>query len=311
VTFQRAFVTGAGGFIGSFVVRQLLHENKQVAILRRPDSNFRRIADIHSQLVDITSTDASLHSISKAFNNFSPEVVFHLGWAGVTNTERNNFEQITKNVSFTAELAKISADTGVKCWIGAGSQAEYGPKPIAIKETFPTEPTTLYGAAKLASLILAQTTSQLAGMRFAWLRIFSTYGPTDNSCWMIPSLIQKLLNGERPTLTNGEQLWDYLNVEDAARAFTAVANSNASGIFNLGSGSAQSLKSIIECIRDMIDPSLPLGFGEVPYRPDQVMCLRADISKLTKATDWEPKIQLADGIKQLINWYRSPHSSVE
>ncbi|HUS34651.1 MAG TPA: NAD(P)-dependent oxidoreductase, partial [Verrucomicrobiae bacterium] len=74
--------------------------------------------------------------------------------------------------------------------------------------------------------------------------------------------------------------------------------------FNLGSGRAESLRKIVETLRDAIDPKLPLGIGEVPYRPDQVMHLEADISKLTKATGWTPATSLEDGLKQTVAWHR-------
>jgi nucleoside-diphosphate-sugar epimerase len=122
---------------------------------------------------------------------------------------------------------------------------------------------------------------------------------------MIPSLIRQLLKGEEPSLTAGEQLWDYLHVEDAARAFIAVAERQAEGVFNLGSGAAHSLRTTIETIRDLINPRLPLGFGRVPYRSDQVMRLQADIRRLTLEVDWKPSISLEEGLKDTVNWYKN------
>ena len=126
----------------------------------------------------------------------------------------------------------------------------------------------------------------------------------DNPEWLIPYLIKTLAKKDRPQLTSAEQLWDYIYIEDVAAAIRAVLDSkSASGIFNLGSGNAYRLKSIIEEIRDLIDPSLPLGFGEIKYRSDQVMHLEADISKLSVTTGWVPKINIRDGIKKTVAWY--------
>jgi nucleoside-diphosphate-sugar epimerase len=142
-------------------------------------------------------------------------------------------------------------------------------------------------------------------MRFAWLRLFSAYGPMDDSGWMIPSLIQQLLRRERPLLTAGTQLWDYLYVADAARAIAQVAlTPQASGMFNLGSGRPETIRSVAERIRDAIDPKLPLGLGEVPFRPDQVMHLEADIGRLRATTGWSPEIDLNEGLRRTIAWFR-------
>ena len=128
---------------------------------------------------------------------------------------------------------------------------------------------------------------------------------------MLPTLIRALLNGERPALTAGDQLWDYLHVNDASRAFVAVADVGVTGIFNLGSGVAVPLRKVIETIRDLIDPGLSLGFGEVPYRPDQVMRLHADVKELRLAANWQPMIDLQSGLRDLVSWHRLEKPNVK
>ncbi len=90
-----------------------------------------------------------------------------------------------------------------------------------------------------------------------------------------------------------------------ATAIKSVLDTNgARGIFNLGSGNVYKLRSIIEKIRDLIDPKLELNFGGLEYRSDQVMFLQADISKLTNATGWLPKSNIDLAIKETVCWYR-------
>jgi UDP-glucose 4-epimerase len=129
---------------------------------------------------------------------------------------------------------------------------------------------------------------------------------------MIPTLIQSLLQRQRPALTPGTQLWDYLYVEDVARAIARVAlDPAATGIFNLGSGSPQTVRSIAEQVRDAIDPHLPLGFGDVPFRPDQVMHLQADTRRLSQTTGWTPQVQLGEGLQRTIEWFRAQRSTAQ
>jgi nucleoside-diphosphate-sugar epimerase len=186
-----------------------------------------------------------------------------------------------------------------------GSQAEYGPHHGALDETAATRPTTVYGVTKLCACFYAERLCRDQGIRFAWLRLFSSYGPSDDSAWMIPSVVIQLLRGQRPALTAGLQRWDYIHVADVATALIAVAQTpTAEGVFNLGSGEAPLLREVVEAIRDRIDQSLPLGFGEVPYRTDQVMHLQADIRRLREATGWRPRVPLREGLAQTIEWYR-------
>lgn len=111
-------------------------------------------------------------------------------------------------------------------------------------------------------------------------------------------------------LTGGDQIWDYVYVQDAIDALCAVLESDALGVFNLGSGTPCTLRKFIEEVRDCVDPSLPLGFGEIPYRHDQVMHLEADISRLKSTTGWLPATSLYDGIQKTVNWYKQRADSI-
>lgn len=174
-----------------------------------------------------------------------------------------------------------------------------------MRETDAVLPRNLYGQAKHAAMLLTQALSERWGMRFCGIRPFWTYGPMDDELRMIPYVIRQLLEGKRPRVTAGEQLWDFLYVEDAARALTGLAACNdAAGIFNLGSGAPRSIKDVITLIRDLIDPKLQIGFGEIPYEPNQVMHLEADISKLRLATGWKPEISLEEGLRRTVEWFR-------
>lgn len=301
----RILVTGATGFVGSHVLRRLVADGRAtVAALIRATSNTWRIDDLSGRFERIEGDLQHLAAAEPAVTAFAPDVLVHLAWSGVTNAFRNDPRQID-NVEATANLVRLGQRMGVKHWIGLGSQAEYGPHDGAIREDTPTQPTTLYGVTKLCAGMLAQHLCATSGIRFAWLRLFSAYGPMDDPSWMIPHVTLRLLRGERPALTAGEQRWEYVYVADAADAIARVAETpSAAGMFNLGSGQPETIRSIVERIRDLINRSAPLGFGEVAYRPDQVMHLEADIAKLTTATGWTPQTPLDEGLRSTVTWYR-------
>jgi nucleoside-diphosphate-sugar epimerase len=212
---------------------------------------------------------------------------------------------MTENVAQTLSLFRLTHATGCRTWIGIGSQAEYGPQARSLSEDMPTLPVTCYGAAKLCVGNMLATLCEVAGVRFVWLRLLATYGPKDDVRHLIPSVTLQLLARQRPALTRGEQSWDYLYVEDAADAVLVAAEcERAQGVYNLGSGEAVAVRSIVEKLRDLIDPSLPLGLGELPYREDQLMLLQADISKLHAATGWMPRTSLDDGLERTVAWHR-------
>lgn len=301
---MRVFLTGASGFVGSFFLRNLLSANMhEVSILLRKPKDAWRIQNLLPKVQVIIGGLDRLETIESELFDFRPDAFVHLAWNGVLGGERNNPSQ-WRNVSSTIELVELAKRLNVKNFIGLGSQAEYGPCQNKIDESCQTKPTTLYGVSKLASQLLSERLCAEYGIRYVWLRLFSSFGPMDNPEWLIPYLTKSLIAKERPKLTAAEQLWDYIYVEDVASAIRAVLDSkDAEGIFNLGSGQAYRLKTIIVKIRDLIDSQLPLGFDEVQYRPDQVMHLQADISRLHKATDWSPKFDLDRAIEETVAWY--------
>jgi nucleoside-diphosphate-sugar epimerase len=85
----------------------------------------------------------------------------------------------------------------------------------------------------------------------------------------------------------------------------------AAGVFNLASGRVETIRRIVEMVRDLIDPSLSLGFGEVPYRPDQVMCMQADIRRLVKTTGWRPETSLEAGLQKTVQWFAAQEKHSE
>ena len=127
--------------------------------------------------------------------------------------------------------------------------------------------------------------------------------PFDNGFTMIMSTINTLLNKEKPKLTKGIQLWDYLYSEDAARALRLMSiKGKAGAVYCVGSGRAFPLIEHIGKLRDEIDPELELGTGEIEYKYNQVMHLEADISSLTKDTGFIPQVSFEEGIKKTIEW---------
>jgi len=299
---MRCLVTGASGFLGSHLVRLLLKRNHEVVALLRPQTDAWRIADCIQKIEVVKGSLDDLEVLHQTLISNPVDVAFHLAWAGVTGDQRNNTSQSIKNLTSTLHLWEILRDTECKHLIGAGSQAEYGPHTVAITEDASTNPQTSYGASKLALGLMLKQFCAGVGMGFSWVRIFSVYGPADDDKHLVPSLISSMLKGTRPALTMGEQVWDYLYVEDAVRALTLIAENRADGVYNLGSGRAITLREFISTVRDAINPELELGFGDVPYRPDQVMHLLANIRTLSSKVNWIPQIEIDQGIAMCIEW---------
>lgn len=300
----RLFITGASGFVGSATLRAaILAGHKVVAPVRRA-SNTWRLKPHEGQYTRIEADLRDSDAIAKALRETMPDAVVHLGWTGVGNSARFDRSQITDNIDAACRLLDAAVAVGCRSFIGLGSQGEYGPLNKRTSEDELPAPTTLYGAAKLATLQLTRQLAAQAGMHFAWLRLFSAFGPEDNENWLIPFLIQEMLAGRRPQTTLGTQCWDWLYIDDVADAILAVVQARAEGVLNVGSGRPVTVRHVVETIRDIAAPDMKLVFGEVPFRPDQVMHMEADISRITSITGWRPRISIDEGLERTVAWHR-------
>lgn len=301
---MRVLITGATGFIGSYVTRALLERGWTVAVVVRPGSDTWRIDDLLPRL-DVVSADLVAGPPDPAaLAAFAPALTIHLAWHGVAGSARNDSRQVD-NLHAGVRLLDAARAAGCRRFIGLGSHAEYGPADRRLDEASPPAPVTMYGIAKLATARLTGRLCQLHDVDFVWLRLFVSYGPADAVHWLIPYVILSLLRGERPSLTAGRQRLDYLFIDDLTDAVVRLAEQpDVHGIFNLASGESPTVRGVAESIRDLIDPGLPLGFGEIPYGAEPVPDLSADTAKLRRAIGWEPRTPLAEGLRRTIEWYR-------
>ncbi len=324
------YITGATGAVGLGLIKECLRRGVGVTVLVRPGSernaNLTEASENGSlEIVECDLKDLKYLTIvdgdilesgnGRIAHYGSCSAFFHLGWTGTIGPGRNDEGIQRQNVEYALDAVRLAAGLGCKAFVGAGSQAEYGrPGTEPLRPDTPCNPENAYGRAKLDAC--HETAALCRKLRIAqvWPRILSVYGPGDGERTMITSVIRQLLAGEKPALTAGEQMWDYLYSEDAGRALyllgeKACDDPAISGrIYPLGSGQARPLREYIEILRYAIDPALPLGFGEIPYGPNQVMHLLADISTLTRDTGFVPETDFADGIRETIAWVKA-HTS--
>lgn len=300
---MKILITGAGGFVGAACVDAALAAGHNPLAIVRPDGNTARLKGKKINVLALDLTDPC--ALNQAMAEHCPEVIVHAAWHGLASAARHNTAQITDNLAMGLALVEAATTNGVRKFIGIGSQSEYGPMFGKVAETALPMPTSIYGAAKVALQVLSAQLCAQAGLQFAWLRLFSAYGPQDNLNWLIPSLITQMMDGRRPQTTEGRQLCDYLYIEDVANAIMSVAETpEATGIFNLGSGQPVRVRWIVETIRDLISPKLDVVFGDIPYRHDQIWHMEADIERLKALTGFSPKIGMTEGLSRTIEWHK-------
>ncbi|MBA4686406.1 MAG: NAD(P)-dependent oxidoreductase [Candidatus Galacturonibacter soehngenii] len=301
---KRAVITGPTGAIGIALIKQLILNNVEILAVCREGSE--RIQNIpKSDLITVVELDLNQLKRLPDLVKDSYDVFYHFGWDGTFGNSRNNVDGQLDNVKYTLEAVESAAQIGCKTFVGAGSQAEYGRVEGVLNAKTPAFPENGYGIGKLCAGQLSRILCEQKGISHIWTRILSIYGPYDSEKTMIMTTIKSLLQGETPSLTKGEQQWDYLYSMDAGRAMYLLGEKGKHGkIYCIGSGKTNALLEYVEELKNKINPLANLGVGEVPYSPQQVMYLCADIEELTKDTGFVPEYTFDKGIEETIEWYR-------
>ena len=301
----KAIVTGPTGAIGVALIEELVkHDIFVYAVCRK---NSSRIANIPVHKL-IRVIECNLDELSTLAQKISSDcdIFYHLGWMATIGDGRNDTNLQLQNIQYTLDAVNAAHTLGCKRFIGAGSQAEYGRVEGKISPNTPAFPENGYGIAKLCAGQMSRIRCEQFEIDHIWTRILSIYGPFDGPRTMISSTIKALLDRNKPALTLGAQQWDYLYSKDAATAFYLLGMCGIPGkTYCIGSGQALALRQYIETLRNQIDPSLPLGFGEIPYGDKQVMHLEADISDLHKDTGFVPQYSFEKGINETIEWFKN------
>lgn len=278
----RVVLTGATGFIGSYLAEELVAQGYEVAALRRGQSDPWRVAAIADHLTWINLDEPEWEQQLLAWQ---AEYFVHSAWLGVGVGQRDDWQSQLSNLTFTMQLLQLLAQGPLKKVIVLGSQAEYGAFDGRIDETYPAQPTAAYGAVKLATLNLLQAYCQAHDLEWYWLRVFAVFGPREDKHWFVSFVAASLLRQESPDLTGCEQRYDYLFVKDLARAIvqTLPAATGLSGIYNIGANHATALKEIVDALRELAGSTSTINYGALPYRPGQVMHMEGNSEKFAHA----------------------------
>src|SRR3984957_7461592 len=277
-------IHGATSFLGKHFLRKSISNQIFVTVLARESSNLTSIENNSS--IRIIRYKKSLNEVNIDSLNVESPVFFEFSWQGVFGADRNIPEQISVNIPLIISSITLAHQLHSKHWIGVGSQAEYGNLDKRITEMDECNPTTLYGKSKLWCSQISSELCKSYAMEHSWLRLFSVYGPYDNHEWLIQYLIKEMLNDKDINVTKGEQLWDYLFIDDISEMLFKLKDAKGVGVANLGSGKGVKVRYIIEKIKELTESKSQINFGAIPYRDDQVMLMEADITRLSNHLNW-------------------------
>ena len=299
---MRVLLTGASGFIGARVARQLAARGHEVTALSLPGDRLERLAGIEARLAACDLHDAA--SLEALVSQARPEGCIHLAWYAVPGLYLHAEENLRSLEASLGLLRQLLA-AGCRHVVMAGTCAEYDTEAAAmLREDGPTRPATLYAACKLATCLVGEQLAAKSEARFAWGRIFYPYGPGEDPRRALPSLVRTLLEGKSFDATAGDQVRDYLHVDDVAAGFVTLLEAGAQGIYNLCSGAPYTMKEIMTAAGAALGAESRIRFGALPYRSWEPPRICGDNAKL-RTLGWSPRYDLASGVLDAIAGWRT------
>ena len=206
-------------------------------------------------------------------------------------------------------LNQFKAHGGQRAVIaGTCFEYEFG-EPLLNEDTSPSNANNLYGQCKNALREQVAAWSEDNDLPCAWGRIFYLYGPQEYERRLVASVVNHLLKGEEAPCSEGNQVRDFMHVQDVADAFTAVLASDVTGTINIASGADNTIRNVVDKISEFTGNADKLNFGAFQPRagdPDSVL---GDTTKMQEQVGWAPKYNLHHGIEDTVNWWRDKLSA--
>ena len=302
---KKILISGVTGFLGYSIAQKLLEEKHFVIGLKRTTSDLWRCEDFLDK-IEWIATDNDYWK--EQVISLQPDIVIHAAWSGVTATERDALSSQLKNLELTAAMLDIAKQSNAKCFVGLGSQAEYGVLNSVVSEDYVTNPVNAYGMTKILAATLLQKICELYSINWYWLRVFSVFGEKESTNWFIPFIIKSLiLNENEIKLSACNQTYAYLYVKDFTEYVSEIIRVKPqSGVYNISGSNAKSLQRIIEDIKILIgNTETKLNYGALPPRANQSSIIEGSMKKFhenigdIKETDWQ------DALSSTIAYYQN------
>lgn len=297
---KKVLVTGASGFIGRHTLPLLKNYGFEVHAVYNSDF-IQKDLKYNWHQANILEQDA----IEKIIFEVRPEYLLHFAW----ETEHGIFWSSNKNnkwVSASINLVEKFKANGGQRVVAVGTCAEYKFQSEKYDEFHtPIDPISLYGKCKYEFYTNLKNYCEKNELSYAWGRIFYLFGPGEDHRRLVPFVIERLLQNQITKTTHGNQVRDYMYVEDVANAFVKLLVSDINGAVNVASGIPIKLNELIKTIAAKIGREDLLQIGAIPSIKAEPELVLANVSRLKNEISWQPTFDLSTGLDKTIDWWKT------
>ncbi len=301
---MKVFITGGAGFLGTHTSRLLLEQGHQVTIYDSLVTSSQDSVDPRANFIQGDICDQELLEKSLVGH----DAVIHMAsLIQVNESVSKPIEYSENNILGSIHLVEAMRKVGLTKIIFSSSATVYGfPKTVPVTEESPVLAANPYGMTKVAIENLLHCYHYIHKFDVCLLRYFNPYGPDkhyDSKSNLMPNLIKKALKKEKvPVYWKGEQIRDYIYVEDLAQAHIDVLELAGWNIFNVGTGKGVTVVEIINSLSEIL--GYPLEMEDLGERAGDVHSLYASSELLQSKTKWRPRYDLQNGLKKTVQWFQ-------
>lgn len=301
---QKVLITGATGFIGSWLVNEMLsYQVEVIAVVR--ESYRTKPAPFNGKVKTVYCDMENYSLLPSLIEERDIDTAYHLAWKGVSGADLTNSSIQISNLKATLDFIEAIDHLGCKSFVGAGSLHELE----SIYEMAEGKPICnqgyMYKGAKIAAHCMGKALAGSKNIKFFWPIISNAYGEGEHSQRLVNSVIRTMLQGKSMALTSGLQLYDFIHISDVVYALYLIGERGVNGRnYFIGSGDVKPLKKYLCIVEEIVNKrhntNIKLGFGQIPQNGVLLPKDAFDNRTLVKDTGFTPKISFEEGIYRTV-----------
>lgn len=306
---KTVIVSGANGFVGSALVKELLKYDYRIFALGREGRSSNLAED--SRVTFVPCELAEMASLKDKLPAENYDAFYHFAWSGSAGPARADTVLQLQNAQWTVDSLRAAKELGCKRFICAGSIMEHETMAAAYTQGNKPGMGYIYGGGKVIAHIMCMSVAAQLGIDLLWPEITNAYGVGERSPRMVNTTIQKCIRGEAPQFTAGTQNYDFVYIDDVARAFRLIGeNGKPFHEYLIGSSTARPLKEFLLEMQAAIAPDLDFVFGDIPFTGIDLPLSKFDCSQTEADTGFRAEVSFAEGCKRTMQWWKEQEVSL-
>lgn len=304
---KKAIVTGATGFIGRFLVRELIKQKVHVTAVVRPGSSNKSVLPEGVHIIECSLEN--IGTLPHLIPTRDIDALFHIAWQGVSDADARSQEIQLQNLQSALDVIDVMHEMKIGTFVGCGSMHEAEGFVEMAEDKVITNLGYMYKSAKMAAHWMGKAKAGCYGIRFFW-PLINTYGEEETSARLINTVIRKIFSHESPKLSAGNQYYDFVHVSDVAHALYLIAERGVNGTnYTIGSGDAKPLKDFLTIVGRVANElngnsNIALEFGQITDNIVSLPYETFDIKKLVRDTGFKPEISFKEGVIRTARWIK-------